>query len=197
MLTDWNSCEREDKWLDESKYAVDTTLIPRGGHNRRKSMEPRALSNLNGNAFPAETPCQNRIVSSPTNDFVTFDTPASRRDTFIITRPSAPQTPVQATIPSNGVAGRNDDCGNPPDDEPTQSWDSPTTPYYLSRGAQLVQHTCPPKQQTQERLFPLSGRIEDQPDAALRQRLMAARRKSLQFVPKVGSPLGRAVSYGI
>lgn len=197
MLTDRNSCEREDKWLDESKYAVDTTLIPRGGHNRRKSMEPRALSSFNGNVFPAGTPSQNRVDSSPTNDFITFDTPASRRDTFVITRPSDPQTPVQVTIPSNVAADRNDDCDNYPADEPTQCWDSPTTPYYLSRGAQLVQQTCPPKQQTQERLFPLSGRIEDQPDAVLRQRLMAARRKSMQFVPKIGSPLGRAVSYGI
>lgn len=189
-LSHSDSCEREDKWLDESKYAVDTTLIPRGGHNRRKSMEPRALSNLHGNIFPAETPSQNRVVSSPTKEFLTFDTPASRRDTFIITQPPAPpQTPIQAVVPSNGTE----------EETPSQSCgDSPTTPYYLTRGAQLVQHTCPPKQQTHQPLFfPLSGRIEDQPDAALRQRLLAARRKTLQFVPKVGSPLGRAVSYGV
>lgn len=197
MLTDCHSCEREDKWLDESNYAVDTTLIPRGGHNRRKSMEPRALSNFNGNIFPAGTPYQNPSISSPTKEFLTFDTPASRRDTFIINRPSDPQTPIQAIVPGNRATDSHDDLGDAEADDLTHCWDSPTTPYYLSRGAQLVQQTCPPKQQTQQRFFPLSGRIEDQPDAVLRQRLMAARRKSLQFVPKVGSPLGRAVSYGI
>ena len=184
---------------------MDTTLIPRGGHNRRKSMEPRALSNVHyGNIFPAETPAQNRVVTSPTKEFLTFDTPASRRDTFIITRPSPPpQTPLQAAVvPSHGPAGGYEDHANndnPGYTDPSQSWaDSPTTPYYLSRGAELVQQTCPPKQQTQQqRFFPLSGRIEDQPDAALRQRLIAARRKSMQFVPKIGSPLGRACSYGV
>ncbi|KAJ2902449.1 putative signal transducer protein [Zalerion maritima] len=41
-------CERENKWLDESPYLIDTSLLPRGGARRRKSMEPRALANLNG-----------------------------------------------------------------------------------------------------------------------------------------------------
>ncbi|PWY86048.1 hypothetical protein BO70DRAFT_360861, partial [Aspergillus heteromorphus CBS 117.55] len=41
-------CERENKWLDESHYQVDSSIIPRGGAKRRKSMEPRALSNING-----------------------------------------------------------------------------------------------------------------------------------------------------
>jgi hypothetical protein len=42
-------CEREGKWLDESSYAVDSTILPRGGSRRRKSMEPRMLVNANGN----------------------------------------------------------------------------------------------------------------------------------------------------
>lgn len=136
------------------------------------------LANLNGNLVPAQTPSKPAAELSPTKEFLTFDTPASRRESFAI-QPPAPSTPaVQGTIDVIGDSSL-----------------SPTTPYYLSKGAQLVQQTCPPKQ-TQELLFPVSGRIDDQPDEAVRQRLLAARRKSLQWVPKVSSPLGRAVSYG-
>jgi hypothetical protein len=42
-------CERENKWLDESHYAVNLSIVPRGGARRRKSMEPRALTNVNVN----------------------------------------------------------------------------------------------------------------------------------------------------
>jgi hypothetical protein len=41
-------CERENKWLDETPYLIDTSIVPRGGARRRKSMEPRALANNNG-----------------------------------------------------------------------------------------------------------------------------------------------------
>ncbi|EXJ65170.1 hypothetical protein A1O7_01510 [Cladophialophora yegresii CBS 114405] len=41
-------CMREGKWLDESVYAVNQSIMPRGGTNRRKSMEPRMLVNENG-----------------------------------------------------------------------------------------------------------------------------------------------------
>lgn len=41
-------CEREGKWLDEASYEVDSTILPRGGSKRRKSMEPRMLINANG-----------------------------------------------------------------------------------------------------------------------------------------------------
>ncbi|KAL8776496.1 MAG: hypothetical protein Q9213_008250 [Squamulea squamosa] len=178
-------CEREDKWLDETDYAVDTSIIPRGGSRRRKSMEPRALANLNGNLVPAETPSKAPIFEvSPTKEFLTFDTPVSRRETFELLH-QTPATPVaEGEMTNIGVT-----------DEDFNSPLSPTTPYYLSKGAKLVQQTCPPKQ-SQELFFPLSGRIEDQPDAAVRQRLLMARRKSLQWASKVQSPLGRTVSYG-
>ena len=44
----FSSCERENKWLDEAPYVIDSSIVPRGGAKRRKSMEPRALSNING-----------------------------------------------------------------------------------------------------------------------------------------------------
>ncbi|KAL9030056.1 MAG: hypothetical protein Q9180_006950, partial [Flavoplaca navasiana] len=174
-------CEREDKWLDEAEYAVDTSIVPRGGSRRRKSMEPRALANLNGSLIPAETPSKAPPVEiSPTKEFMTFDTPVSRRETFEILK-QIPSTPVADIQTINGDTADGEDFNSPL---------SPTTPYYLCRGAQLVQQTCPPKQ-SQELFFPLSGRIEDQPDAAVRQRLLMARRKSLQWASKVQSPLGR------
>lgn len=137
------------------------------------------LTNLNGNLVPAGAPAKQTIEMSPTKEFLTFSTPPSRRDSFEI-RSQGPTTPVLED--SDNIFG-----GSPL---------SPTTPYYLSKGARLVQQTCPPKQ-TQELLFPVSGRIEDQPDEQMRQRLLVARRKSLQWVPKISSPLGRAVSYGM
>ncbi|KAL8647314.1 MAG: hypothetical protein Q9210_005630 [Variospora velana] len=176
-------CEREDRWLDEADYTVDISIIPRGGSRRRKSMEPRALANLNGCLVPAETPIKTSpAVVSPTKEFLTFDTPISRRETFEF-KTEAPATP-HADGPSIGKVDDNFDSPL-----------SPTTPYYLSKGAKLVQQTCPPKQ-TQELFFPLTGRIEDQPNEVVRQRLLVARRKSLQWASKVQSPLGRTVSYG-
>ncbi|EXJ81445.1 hypothetical protein A1O3_07737 [Capronia epimyces CBS 606.96] len=41
-------CYREGRWLDESAYTVDSSILPRGGSRRRKSMEPRMLVNENG-----------------------------------------------------------------------------------------------------------------------------------------------------
>ena len=145
-------------------------------------MEPRMLANLNGNLVPAETPTKAVPMEiSPTKEFLTFSTPASRRESFVI-RPQAPTTPLASS------------CMAEDGDEST--WGSPTTPYYLSKGARLVQQTCPPKQ-THQLLFPLSGRIEDQQDEKVRLRLHIARRKSLQWTSKVQSPLGRTVSYGL
>lgn len=165
-------------------------MIPRGGARRRKSMEPRALANMNGNLIPAGIETAARVSPSdemsPTKEFLTFDTPASRRDTFVIERQTpqekesavVPATPTQAAT-QNDVLEDGSACG------------SPTTPYYLSKGADLVQRTCPPKRMG----FPVSGEIDDQPDETVRRRLLEARRKSMQWASRVRSPL-RTVSYG-
>ena len=190
-LTDVDSCEREDKWLDEANYAIDTSIIPRGGSRRRKSMEPRALANMNGNLIPAsiETPAKvspdNKI--SPTTEFLTFDTPASRRDTFIIERQTPQEQELTAAPATPAPALAQDDVL-----EDGSAWGSPTTPYYLSKGADLVQRTCPPKRMG----FPVSGDIDDQPDEVVRRKLLEARRKSMQWASRIRSPLGRTVSYG-
>lgn len=166
-------------------------MIPRGGSRRRKSMEPRALANLNGNLIPADIGTMAKISPendmSPTKEFLTFDTPTSRRDTFIIER-QTPQQSDQTVAPATPIAAfAQDDML-----EDGSTWGSPTTPYYLSKGSELVQRTCPPKQMG----FPVSGDIDDQPDETVRRRLLEARRKSMQWASRVRSPLGRTVSYG-
>ena len=190
------SCEREDKWVDEGNYAIDTSVKPRGGQRRRKSMEPRALANLGGNLVPASNETPARATMSPTKEFLTLNTPASRRDTFTLDVQSV--TPEQAEELSKQESPAPATPGNG-EMEGTFQTDlaeaSPTTPYYLSKGAQLVQRTCPPKQQG-EGLFPISGNVDDEPDDSVRQRLIAARRRTLQWSTKTQSPLGRTISYG-
>ncbi|MDI1490991.1 MAG: hypothetical protein OHK93_002196 [Ramalina farinacea] len=191
-----SSCEREDKWLDESLYAIDTSMVPRGGGRRRKSMEPKALASLDGNLFPAENQTPAKAIMSPTKEFLTFNTPASRRDTFELNTQEV--TPEQAEeLSKSSPVGPSTPIVTPAEAtfEGDMSGVSPTTPYYLSKGANLVQMTCPPKQKG-ERLFPVSGNVEDESDETVRQRLLAARRKSLQYISKTRSPLGRTVSYG-
>ena len=258
MLTVKPSCERQMTHLSESDYAIDTCLIPRGGSRRRKSMEPKMLANLAGTLVPAASnttssgispvralapaPAPQQPQMSPTKEFLTFDTPKNRRETFILPKPTSPVATQQEheqelaedadgdTAPCTPVSPKyNIEGGESGDfDSPL----SPTTPYYLSKGAALVQKTCPPKPSTavsgaQPLLdgytpmdsngiddgpssnkgansalfagfqgFPISGDLDEIGDKALRERLERARRRSLAWVPKVGSPL-RGVSYGL
>lgn len=199
-------CERENKWLDESAYSVDTGMVPRGGHRRRKSMEPRALAKMNGELVSSMTPNRN---ASPTKEFVHFpDTPAtnkSRRresvqwvrspassssgevdDQTLILSP-VPATPAPETISAYG-------------DEGLYGEDTPTgqTPYFLHK-EQLIQKTAPAGRRyvdteqadAQSRGSMGAGFLSEKKDESVMMRLMAARRKSLQFAPKVGSPLAR------
>ena len=81
--------------------------------------------------------------------------------------------------------------------------DEPETPYYL-RPAELVQMSCPPKMKVkmgrgsgglgkrdEEGSDGGAGHWDDDVSEGVRMRLLVARRKSLQWAPKVGSPLGR------
>ncbi|KAI9766631.1 MAG: hypothetical protein M1840_006442 [Geoglossum simile] len=173
-------CEREQKWLNEEDYAVDLSNIPRGGHRRRKSMEPRALANINGNLVPCDLPGP-RASMSPTKEFLTFSSPPpvpmERRERRESNIPKLPTTPLQQTTTSYG-------------DDGDMSPLSPTTPYFL-KPTEMMQRTCPPK------AMGGTGRLVFlDKDEGVRRRLLLARRKSLQWAPKVGSPLGRGVSFG-
>ncbi len=167
-------------------------MIPRGGHRRRKSMEPMILSKLSSPARHSQWE-----ISSLTKEFLNLSSPASRSERIAL--PSDDRHVTFASHPepeTHEVEAFNTPTRNPIGfggvvDTPggSSTYGSPASPYFL-HPQRLVQHTCPPKQM-QQLLFPLSGRIEDQPDERLKQRLILARRKSLQFAPKVGSPLAR------
>ncbi|TVY67546.1 hypothetical protein LSUE1_G010000 [Lachnellula suecica] len=189
-------CERENKWLDEAAYAVDTAIIPRGGNRRRKSMEPRALANLNGTLVPSSSTTPSR--NSPTKDsFTPYTAKSKRRESVQWTRsPSSsgespadqtlllsplPATPAPETISAYGETGLYGD-------------ETPggQTPYFL-QNKQLVQQTAPPAKghffDDNEESGPAF--LSEKKDESVMMRLMAARRKSLQWAPKVGSPLAR------
>ncbi|KAJ6017774.1 hypothetical protein N7451_001153 [Penicillium sp. IBT 35674x] len=185
-------CEREGKWVDETPYAIDRSIIPRGGAKRRKSMEPRALSNVNGTLVRVAEPSTSsasgrrcgadqgaiegfRKITPPTT-VVEPSTPTQQSSSH---RSQAPQTPGYnfSNLDAIGM--------------------SPATPYFLSNRAQLVQQSCPPKQSGRG-LFPeskpaLSFEEEDDQDSRRQQRarMEAARRKSHFFKPAVASPLAR------
>ena len=146
---------------------------------------------MGGNLIPAgnemnQTPAKNSI--SPTKEFLTFNTPASRRETFIIEPlpeepetipPPAPEAPATPGVAFSQMDGSTDHA------------EEPATPDYLSGNAQLIQRTCPPKQGG-ALLFPIKGGEDEH----VSRKLIEARRKSMAFISKTRSPLGRTVSYG-
>ena len=95
-----------------------------------------------------------------------------------------PATPAPETVSAYGEAG-------------LYGYDTPTgqTPYFLHK-EQLIQQTAPP---AKGRLFdenaspqqPGHAFLSQKKDESVMMRLMAARRKSLQWAPKVGSPLAK------
>ncbi|XP_044715424.1 Breast cancer suppressor protein BRCT [Hirsutella rhossiliensis] len=189
-------CERENEWLDEAPFYIDTSNMPRGGARRRKSMEPKALANLNGT-----------VVSSPAKGASsrTPNSPANRRDSTIWMRTPSDQdeqgdaddddlewscvllTPVPKTPAPEAVARYAAELPETPygdDDEHDDDYvdSSPA-------GQALVTRTCPPKRNQYRDMG--EGILARDKDEQVLMRLMAARRKSLQFAPKIGSPLSR------
>ena len=208
IANDFLSCERQQTWLSESPYTIDTTLVPRGGHRRRKSMEPRSIQKHNGmvSLLPNSGTPRNVSASydtSPTQEFLNLpDTPGTayksnrRKSTLWARSPSSdgdvkddsiglmlspvPATPAPETI--SAYAEHILDGESP---------DGAATPYFFKK-EQLVQRTCPPKQSAGSiDGLDMSKPIEDSCSGAFMQRLLLARRKSLQWAPKVGSPLAK------
>ncbi|EEH41673.1 hypothetical protein PAAG_03236 [Paracoccidioides lutzii Pb01] len=206
-------CERKSKWLDESNYGVDVSLVPRGGQKRRKSMEPRVLSNMNGSIIKLDSSTSSNSGRCSVTDRETFQelmgfsptAESSRRDSMEWGRvPSTPQPEKRnhlsnpTNLPWPTGCSPNPMAESPTTPEFNYAFDfdgasalSPITPFHPSQGTKLTQQTCPPKQLRQG-LFDDKGRDDDQMSEGLKLRLEAARRKSLVWKPKVGSPLGRA-----
>ncbi|KAL7897041.1 hypothetical protein HDV63DRAFT_379753 [Trichoderma sp. SZMC 28014] len=193
-------CERDNKWLDELPYHIDTSYVPRGGARRRKSMEPKTVSNQNGSAVSG-SPKGRRESAPPASS--SPKTPNRRQSSIWIHTPSDTSeeheekeeediewsnmilTPVPKTpAPEALMKFATETPSNLEDDDEYEDDESPSL-----RREELMTRTCPPKAQ---RFMELGGGIlsRDSDDNVL-ARLMAARRKSLQFAPKVGSPLAK------
>ncbi|RFU72438.1 breast cancer suppressor brct [Trichoderma arundinaceum] len=187
-------CERDNEWLDESPYNIDTSSVPRGGARRRKSMEPKAISNMNGSVVNSSS--KERRESAPASP----STPNRRQSSIWIHTPSdageekeeeevewsnliltpVPKTPAPETVMKFATeTPSNIDEDEDEDDEEDES---------LTR-EEMLTRTCPPKAQKFVQLG--GGILSKDKDEHVLLRLMAARRKSLQFAPKVGSPLAK------
>ncbi|KAL7945097.1 hypothetical protein V8C42DRAFT_324561 [Trichoderma barbatum] len=188
-------CERDNQWLDEAPYNIDTSSVPRGGARRRKSMEPKSISNQNGSVVNKSSKRRESAPASP-------KTPNRRQSSIWIHTPSdasdeaeeqeeediewsklmltpVPKTPAPETI----MKFATETPSNLDDDEDDDENDATLT------REEMLTRTCPPKPQT---FIELGGGILSQTqDDHVLLRLMAARRKSLQFAPKVGSPLAK------
>lgn len=218
VLTLLHSCERENEWLDETPYYIDASLIPRGGARRRKSMEPKALANLNGTLVPnsaARNPareCQtapttpapaNRRdsglwmhspedLSNAGNDFdldeLDFDITADNQDWYN----TVPLTPVPKTPAPEAIHRFAMDItpDTPLGEEEEDDEENIGVDEMMSRD-QLVQQTCPPKAHHMYQDLG-AGILGVDRDVNVARRLMDARRKSLAFAPKVSSPLARS-----
>lgn len=210
-------CERENQWLDEAPYYIDTSIVPRGGGRRRKSMEPRAIANLNGT-----------LVSTPARSISNGNTPREKQGPS----PSTPATGRRSSAlwvrtpeeksddqDADGYFDRDDTDWNTvltpvpktPAPEAIARYAanlSPATPSDAtlygqnaleeddededSRRAALMARTCPPKPAVSAFQELGAGILSREKDQSVLMRLMAARRKSLQFAPKIGSPLAKA-----
>lgn len=144
-------------------------------------MQPRALCNDNGSLRSSTTDKRPGADEETVEEFLrlsqntppgpgALDQSPSKREESI-----SPRTPSQLGL--DDYVFDFDSIGM-----------SPATPHFLSNGAKLIQQTCPPKQTRQGLFDSLPGRDTDD---SFRAKLEAARRKSLFYQPKVGSPLGR------
>ncbi|RAO71441.1 uncharacterized protein BHQ10_007453 [Talaromyces amestolkiae] len=205
-------CERANKWVDEAHYYVDSTIIPRGGAKRRKSMQPRAIANVNGSLQSSTSSSSSSLSSSIGHGSSTSNRrsghPANLEDTMEDFRRMSPNNSVNEHSPKTPTSAKTPSNKNNADDDEDSEYNfnfnfdfsamSPATPGFL----RLTQQTCPPKQSNQglfssmlsdsSRGLSLDDSDGSSSGANLRAKLEAARRKSLAFKPRFGSPLSRS-----
>lgn len=150
-------------------------------------MEPKAIANLNGT-----------IVSSSNKSSKAPNTPRNRRESTMWMHTPSDQgdqddedlewscallTPIPKTPAPEAVAKYAAELPETPSTgDDASHLASPTKQSLLTR-------TCPPKEIKYCELG--DGILSREKDEQVMMRLMAARRKSLQFAPKIGSPLAR------
>lgn len=189
-------------------------MVPRGGARRRKSMEPRALANLNGTLVPSTVPAKSTYSALSYPDTTPLTLKSKRRqsvqwqrspisneegdadelgdDSWMLS--PVPATPAPETISAYAEDGL---------------WGAETpgaqTPYFFKKD-KLVQMTAPGNNkkfvnfeegESSERSGDGMGDLRKEKDQSVMMRLMAARRKSLQWAPKVGSPLAKRFDGGV
>ncbi|KAI6783160.1 uncharacterized protein J7T54_000662 [Emericellopsis cladophorae] len=189
-------CERDNTWLDERSYLADTGLVPRGGARRRRSMEPRALANMNGTLVdngstskgtsprtpsPSKRRESTQWMHTPSDQGLEGEQDDIEWSKFILT--PVPKTPAPDAVARAAAALAADDSITESDDD--ASCGSP-----MDHEA-LLMRTCPPKTRPLRDLTG-SSPLKNMLDEHAMQRLMAARRRSMQYAPKIGSPLAKA-----
>lgn len=203
-------CERENEWLEESPYSIDTGIGPRSRVGRRKTMEPRAF------AETASSSLDEANDKRSSRDCETApSTPANgRRNSGLWMRTPEDEVSVASRRASSFYGHENDGCEDSDSDWELESMlmPVPKTPapeavaHYAANvtpetpsvdeetvfltGEELIMRTCPPKPAGGIAMIG-DGLLAREKDEGVLQRLMAARRKSLQFAPKVGSPLAK------
>ncbi|MBE3046299.1 hypothetical protein IMZ48_27935 [Candidatus Bathyarchaeota archaeon] len=158
--------------------------MPHGRSRRRKTMEPKAIANMNGTLVTSPKGAPASAPSTPLGrraSSVWMRTPSDKGDdedgSVLTPVPFTPATEAIARFVQNITDTPSEGEGDEEGDESVISED----------GRKLVMMTCPPKKsELKERIFGATR------DKSVMERLMAARRKSLQFAPKVGSPLAKA-----
>ncbi|KAM3502190.1 hypothetical protein MY10362_005015 [Beauveria mimosiformis] len=182
-------CEKENEWLDENPYLIDTAFVPRGGARRRKSMEPKALANKNGTLV--STPAKQTSSYNRRQSGIWMQTPPDQTageepsddiewSEFILT--PVPKTPAPETISRYATEGPE-----------TPSQGEEDSHMSLSREEEMLMRTCPPKSSGNGIYDQLGeGVLSPHKDDRVLMRLMAARRKSMQFAPKIASPLSKS-----
>lgn len=182
-------CERQGQWLDEGPYTIDTGLVPReGGSRRRKSMEPKAVAKLNGGLSSKTTPTRaNRRDSSlwmqVPSDGDEHDNDPDWSNMMLTPVPKTPAPDAVARYVAELACDEEDNYDV--DDVDDEDYDRDGAPAHEA----LAPRTCPPKRSQYIDIG--EGILSRGKDDNVMLRLTAARRKSLQFAPKVGSPLAQ------
>lgn len=125
-----SDCDAEGSHVGEEdeKYAVDVCEVPRGGKRRRKSMEPNALVNVNGNVVGSRRSSLGRssLGMSPTK--FGGGSPVKRDE-------DCDDKEVTPKARGFGFEGEKENWG--------EGVESPVTPDWIGAPERLVQQTAP------------------------------------------------------
>ena len=206
-----DSCERQNKWVDESPYVVDHAIVPRGGSRRRKSMEPRALVNKNGSLSKARAgrrvtsaefmteKMRDELVNTPVRTYEVPEAIAPRESTGSLFEEN---TEISSTYnsPTTTMNVRKVGVSTPTE---LVGWDPATamtpapkgvammeTPYLMKAGETAMGLKSAPPKQSNKGLFD-ENEAKKKGEEKMKVKLDNARRRTMGWKPRVGSPLGK------